>query len=358
VVVLRNRDGGVLAEAGGRAFYRGRAASYGDFNRVTDSLRQPGSAMKPIVYLAAFEQGDFLLDTLVPDEPIVVPNGSAGAPKWISNNDGRFKGLIPMRQALAESRNAVAIWITEQIGIDAVLRTARRLGIQTPLRRYVTSALGASEVTLLELATAYRTIASGVVVQPYVIREVARESGEVVDGNEHRSLPIAIDGWALSLIQEGLRGVVRIPAGTAHALNAQGFPIAVMGKTGTTNDFRDALFVGSTYGIDGVTVAVRIGFDDSRSLNASETSGRVRYQYFRLMLALYGTASRPGAGIPGSDGATDHALLAERGSDAYRASPAVRWCSGHRHSRVGVVNGTALTRASRNAASSRFSGNS
>lgn len=104
-----------------------------------------------------------------------------------------------------------------------------------------------------------------------------------------RSLPIAIDGWTLSLIQEGLRGVVRIPAGAAHALDAQGFPIAVMGKTGTTNDFRDALFVGSTYGIDGVTVAVRIGFDDSRSLGAGETGGRVALPVFQeLMLTLYG----------------------------------------------------------------------
>jgi penicillin-binding protein 1A len=289
VAVLRNRDGGVLAEAGGRAFYRGRAASYSDFNRVTDSLRQPGSAMKPIVYLAAFEQGDFSLDTLVPDEPISVPNGSPGAPKWIANYDGRFKGLIPMRQALAESRNAVAIWITEQIGIDAVLRTARRLGIQTPLHRYATSALGASEVNLLELATAYRTIASGVAAQPYVIEQIVRDSGDVVGGSEHRSLPIAIDGRALSLIQEGLRGVVRIPAGTAHALDSQGFPIAVMGKTGTTNDFRDALFVGSTFGVDGITVAVRIGFDDNRSLGAGETGARVALPVFQeLMLTLYG----------------------------------------------------------------------
>jgi penicillin-binding protein 1A len=288
VVVLRNRDGGVLAEAGGREFYLGRAASYSDFNRVTDSLRQPGSAMKPIVYLAAFDQGGFLLETLVPDEPVGVPNGSAGAPKWISNYDGRFKGLIPMRQALAESRNAVAIWITERIGIDAVLRTARLLGIQTPLHRYATSALGASEVNLLELATAYRTIASGVVAPPFVIREIVRDSGEVVDGNEHRTRPVAMADGALSLIQEGLRGVVRIPAGTAHALDSEGFPIAVMGKTGTTNDFKDALFVGSTYGLDGITVAVRIGFDDSRSLGAGETGGRVALPVFReLMLAVY-----------------------------------------------------------------------
>ena len=93
---------------------------------------------------------------------------------------------------------------------------------------------------------------------------------------------------ALSLIQEGLRGVVRIPTGTAHALDSRGFPIAVMGKTGTTNEFRDALFVGSTYGVDGITVAVRIGFDDNRSLGSSETGGRVALPVFQeLMLRVY-----------------------------------------------------------------------
>ena len=82
--------------------------------------------------------------------------------KWISNYDGQFKGMIPLRMALAESRNAVAIWITEQIGIASVLQTARSLGIQTPLHPYATTALGASEVKLLELANAYRTMASGI----------------------------------------------------------------------------------------------------------------------------------------------------------------------------------------------------
>jgi membrane peptidoglycan carboxypeptidase len=163
IVVLKNRDGSILAEVGGREVYQGRATSYSDFNRVTESLRQPGSAMKPIVYLAAFRHGDFTLETLVPDEPISVPNGYTDSRKWISNYDGRFKGLILIREALAESRNAVAIWITAQIGIDAVLRTSRSLGVQTRLQRYATTALGASEVSLLELATAYRTIASGLV---------------------------------------------------------------------------------------------------------------------------------------------------------------------------------------------------
>jgi penicillin-binding protein 1A len=288
VVVLKNRDGSVLAETGGRQVYQGRATSYSDFNRVRRSMRQPGSAMKPIVYLAAFRQGGFTLETLVPDEPISVPTGRTTPPKWIANYDGLFKGLIPLREALAESRNAAAIWLTGQIGIDAVLRTSRSLGVQTPLHRYATTALGASEVNLLELATAYRTIASGLLTQPYVIRQIVRDSGEVVGHNTHVSQTISTDDGALALIQEGLRGVVRIPTGTAHALDSRSFPIAVMGKTGTTNEFRDALFVGSTYGDDGITVAVRIGFDDNRSLGGKETGGRVALPVFQeLMLKVY-----------------------------------------------------------------------
>ena len=211
VVVLQNRDGRILAETGGRQLFNGRSASYSDYNRVTQSLRQPGSAMKPMVYLAAFRHGGFTLETLVPDEPISVPDGAARPPKWISNYDGRFKGLIPIRQALAESRNAVAIWITEQIGIDSVLRTSRSLGVQTPLERYPTTALGASEMNLLELANAYRTMASGIVAEPYVIRAIVRDSGEVVAATRRGPSPTSIDAAALSLIQEGLRGVVRLP---------------------------------------------------------------------------------------------------------------------------------------------------
>ena len=288
VVVLRNRDASILAETGGRQFYKDRSTSYSDFNRVTKSLRQPGSAMKPIVYLAAFQQGTFNLDTLVPDEPISVPDGGKQSTKWISNYDGQFKGMIPLREALAESRNAVAIWITEQIGIASILRTARSLGVQTPLQPYATTALGASEVNLLELANAYRTMASGIFAQPYVIRKIVRDSGEVAADNEHGGPPVSVNDYALSLIQEGLRGLVRMPTGTAHALDSSGFPIPVMGKTGTTNDFRDALFVGSTYGPEGITIAVRIGFDDNRSLGPKETGGRVALPVFKeIMLRVY-----------------------------------------------------------------------
>ena len=106
VIVLRNSDAGIIAETGGRRFYNGQSASYPDFNRATESQRQPGSAMKPIVYLTAFREGTFDLGSIVPDEPISVPDGEGT--KWISNYDGQFKGMIPIRQALAESRNRKA----------------------------------------------------------------------------------------------------------------------------------------------------------------------------------------------------------------------------------------------------------
>jgi len=285
VVVLRNADAAILAEAGGRYFYKNRYARYSDLNRATGSLRQAGSAWKPMVYLAAFREG-LKLDTTVPDEPIAVPMGADRPMKWIANYDNEFKGPIAMRQALAESRNAVAVWITREIGLDRVIGTSRELGIRTPLQPYITTALGASEVRLLELAGAYRAMASGILAEPYIIDRVTGASGEVL--YEAARTALEFNSSHLNLIQEGLRGVVRIPEGTAHSLYGRDFPIPVMGKTGTTSDFRDALFVGSTYGPQGVTVAVRIGFDDNRTLGDKETGGRAALPIFReIMLLTY-----------------------------------------------------------------------
>jgi penicillin-binding protein 1A len=285
VVVLRNEDAAILAEAGGRQFYRSRPTRYSDYNRVTGSLRQPGSAWKPLVYLAAFRHG-LNLDTTVPDQPIAVPMGADRPVKWIANYDHQFKGSIPMRQALAESRNAVAVWITRKIGLHRVIGTSRELGIHTPLQPYITTALGASEVRLLELASVYRAMASGILAEPYIIARVTGASGEVL--YEAPRITHAITSRDLSLIQEGLRGVIRLPEGTAHSLHGPDFPIPVMGKTGTTSDFRDALFVGSTYGPHGITVAVRIGFDDNRALGEKETGGRAALPIFReIMLRAY-----------------------------------------------------------------------
>jgi penicillin-binding protein 1A len=283
VVVLHNEDGRVLAEAGGRQVFKDRYNSYSDYNRVTDSRRQPGSVMKPVVYLTAFRHG-LTLDTEVPDEPISVPMGGNQPDKWISNYDGRFKGPIPIRKALAESRNAATIWLAQEMGVKEFLRTARDLGIKTRLQPYITTALGASEVNLLELANAYRTMATGRVAEPYVIATVSDSAGSVVHRPTRRPRPLGIDAGALRDIQEGLRGVIRLRGGTAHTLASAEFGIPVMGKTGTTSDFRDALFVGSTYGSRGITVAVRVGFDDNRQLGHRETGGRTALPIFREIL--------------------------------------------------------------------------
>ena len=282
VVVLANADAAILAEAGGRQVFKDRDNRYSDYNRVIDSLRQPGSAMKPLVYLAALESG-YSLDTLVPDEPIEVPMGDGETFKSIDNYDFEYKGEIPLRQALAESRNTVAVWLAREIGMRRVIHTAHEMGIKSPLEPNLATALGASEVRLLELADAYRAIASGVRAEPHVIERVGDMNGRRLyqAPRETRS----IDSPALAALREGLRGSVRLPGGTARVLDRRReFPIAVMGKTGTTSEHRDAIFVGSTYGGEGITVAVRVGFDDNRPLGEQETGGKVALPIFREIL--------------------------------------------------------------------------
>lgn len=286
-VVLGNRDARVLAEAGGREFYRNRLTRYSDYNRVRNSWRQPGSALKPIVYLAAFRRGTSL-QSEVADSPTSISMGSNRPRKWISNYDGEFEGIIPIRRALAESRNAATVRVTQLVGLDEVLETARLVGIHSRLDRYLSTALGASGVTLLELANAYRAIASGTAAEPYVIEKVTDPEGAALFEHADVVQPLPVPAAALERIQEGLRGVVRLPGGTAHSLERAGFPVPVMGKTGTTSDFRDALFVGSTYGPGGITVAVRIGYDDNRPLGDEETGARTALPIFKeIMLRAY-----------------------------------------------------------------------
>jgi penicillin-binding protein 1A len=298
VVVLGNADARILAETGGRQVFKARPRSYTDLNRVTDTRRQPGSVMKPIVYLAAFQEG-VTLDTLVPDSPLLLSMGFGRPAKSVRNYDGEFKGPIAVRQALAESRNAATVWVARAVGMPRVLRMARAVGIRTPLQPYVSTALGASEVQLLELANAYRSIASGVLAEPFVVDFVATSAGEVIFRRQPQVEPLRIEPDVLRQVQEGLRGVVRLPGGTARSLSS--LPLAVMGKTGTTNAYRDALFVGSTFGRAGITVAVRIGYDDNRVLGPGETGGRTALPVFREIVARVYEAKLvpPAARFPG-----------------------------------------------------------
>lgn len=273
-VALRNKDAAILAEVGGRKIFNKETIKYTDYNRVRHSLRQPGSAFKPFVYLTAILSG-LDLNTIVNDSPIAIPMGNGKPPHIIQNYDGKYKGPIPMRRALAESRNAATVWLSYRVGgIRKVIETAKMLGIKTELQPYPTTAIGASEVRLLELANAYRAMASGILAEPYVIDKVVDNNGAVV----FRSEPTVTEGLFppeyLELIQEALRGTVRIPGGTAYSMTAENFPVQLMCKTGTTNDFKDALLICSTYGPNGITVAVRIGYDDNRELGSGETGAR------------------------------------------------------------------------------------
>lgn len=316
VVVLRNIDGAILAEVGGREVYESKRASYTDYNRATDAMRQPGSAMKPLVYLAAFQRGILDLDSPVPDQPISVTAGKGEPAKWIANYDHQFKGVMPARQALAESRNAVAIWVANQVGIPSIVRTSRGLGLKSELEPWVSTALGASEVRLVELANAYRAMASGILATPHLIDVISDVDGRVLPAPRPSDRVLHPTEYGLPLIQEGLRGVVRLPGGTAHALDSEDFP-PVMGKTGTTNDYRDAWFLGSTYGPDGITVAVRVGFDDNRALGEKESGARAALPIFRDIMSkvyaksLVGPVPRFPADI-------------EQNIDAYLASAAQR----------------------------------
>ena len=251
MVVLRNADAAILAEAGGRQVYKRTPTRYSDL-QPRHGLAAPaglGDGSRSS-YLAAFRAGPG------PGHHGArrAHRGAAWAPiggvKWIANYDNQFKGPIPVRQALAESRNAVAVWIAREIGIDKVIRTARELGIRTPLQPYISTALGASEVRLLELAGAYRAMACG---DP---GGASRHRSRAPTPPARRALRGAPDrardqlhgpsSRELSLIQEGCAAWSACQKAPPTPSTAPDFPIPVMGKTGTTSDFRDALFVGST----------------------------------------------------------------------------------------------------------------
>jgi penicillin-binding protein 1A len=165
-------------------------------------------------------------------------------------------------------------------------------------------------VTLLELASLYRSLASGLYSEPWLLERVTAASGLELYRHVPRE-PRRLHHPSVDMIQEALRGAIRLPRGTGHALASLDVP--VMGKTGTTNDFRDALFVGATYGPSGVTVAVRVGFDDNRPLGPGETGARVALPIFKdAMVGLYAR------GLLGSP--PPFPAVIEEGIDAYLAA--------------------------------------
>jgi penicillin-binding protein 1A len=258
VVVIEAATGYVKALIGGADFART------EFNRALHAHRQPGSAFKPFVYLAALEAGR-LPTEILDDSPIrYVTAGKVWAPE---NYDGKFRGPVTIQQALEESINVPTIRLLEQLGVNPVIEAARRAGIESPLPRDLTLALGSGDVTLLELTAAYGTFANqGVHMEPLMVRYVTDAQGRLVEENIPQGREAISPAIALGLTQM-LRGVVE--RGTAVTARVLERPLA--GKTGTTNDFSNAWFVGYT---PSLVAGVWVGHDRPRSLGPEETGAR------------------------------------------------------------------------------------
>jgi penicillin-binding protein 1A len=247
-LVALDGDGRVRAMIGGK--------SYADsqFNRAVDARRQAGSAFKPFVYLAALEAG-YTPQTPVVDEPVRIGNWSP------RNYSGAFSGQMTLAQAVAQSINTVAAYVADQIGRDSVARAARRLGISSRIGLEPAMALGAVEVSPIDMATAYDAFANGGRrVEAYGISRIRTPRGRVIytRGADTRSAQ-AINNPSLYYLNQMLRGV--ITSGTGRSVAIPGRDLA--GKTGTTSDYKDAWFVGYT---GGFVAAVWTGKDDNTAM--------------------------------------------------------------------------------------------
>jgi penicillin-binding protein 1B len=262
VVVTDPQSGEVQAVVGGRdARYRG-------YNRALDAARPVGSLLKPAIYLTALaESGRYTLITPIDDGPFVWK--SRGAPDWQpANYDKTFHGMVPLRTALAQSYNAAAARLGTDLGVERVLDNVRRLGVERPLRPYASTLLGAVELSPLEVAQMYQTIASGGFRSPLrAIREVTTQEGRPLT-----RYPLAVEqAFApepIYLLSAAMQDVVR--NGTGQSLKSFLSPeIAVAGKTGTTDEQRDAWFAGFTGDRLGI---VWLGYDDNRAARLSGAS--------------------------------------------------------------------------------------
>ena len=239
----------------------GRDFDVSKFNRATQALRQVGSSFKPYVYTAAVDQGAKPDDTIV-DAPVSFTNSSG---VWSPHNyDNKFEGVVTLRHALAESRNIPAVKLAAKIGMPTVISYVRRFGITSKMEPYLPVALGAAEVTLQEQVSAFSAFPNdGVRVVPRYIRRVVDYEGHSLEEN-YPEVKDVISVDTARTMTDLLEGVML--HGTAAAAGAR-LKHPLGGKTGTTNDFTDAWFIGFS---PSITCGVWIGFDEKKSLGNKE----------------------------------------------------------------------------------------
>lgn len=303
ILALDPHTGRVLAMAGGYSF------KLSQFNRATQAMRQPGSTFKPIVYLAAFEQG-YTPSSIINDARFVADQGP-GLKPWIpSNYSNRYYGPTTLRVGLEQSRNVVAVRLADEIGMDRVVDAAKRLGVTDSMPPYLAYALGAGETTLMRLTAAYGMFVNGgKQIVPTVIDRIQDRYGRIVYRYDPRicvgclgkvaqedevpevidDRPQVTDEASAYQVVSLLQGVVE--RGTAkRALDGVGRPLA--GKTGTSNEARDVWFIGFT---PDLVVGVFIGYDEPRSLGDHAAGGTIAAPIFRAFIekALDGTPPTP-----------------------------------------------------------------
>ncbi|MBI2069325.1 MAG: PBP1A family penicillin-binding protein [Elusimicrobia bacterium] len=249
--------GRILALAGGKDFRQSQ------FNRATQAARQPGSAFKPFVYAAALEKGWTMISPLL-DEPRRYPKGANGGFWEPKNYDGVYRGTVTVRQALALSLNAATLDLARRVGPSAVARLARGLGITSPLEENLGLALGVSQVTLLEMTAAYAAFANGGFrVKPHLISAILDAEGRTLEFTafERESVLSPAASYLMSAMLESV-----VAEGTAKSLSLWFGNRPAAGKTGTTNDGRDAWFIGFT---PQLAAGVWAGHDEHIPVNAS-----------------------------------------------------------------------------------------
>ena len=255
LLAIDNTTGAIKAMVGGRDFNTSK------FDRATQALRQVGSSFKPYVYTTVIDGGASPDDTVL-DEPISFETPSG--PYTPHNYDEKFEGIITLRRALAQSRNIPALKLASKVGIKSVIDYAERFGVTSRMPPYLPVALGSAEITLMEQTAAYSVFPNdGVRVSPRYITRVTDYEGRVLE-EDFPEVKDVISERTARIMTSMLREVVLHGTGIAAAR----LPFPVAGKTGTTNDFTDAWFMGFT---PTMTCGVWVGYDEKKSLGAKET---------------------------------------------------------------------------------------
>lgn len=273
LVALDNQTGAVLAMVGGWDFQRS------EFNRAVQSELQCGSAFKPFVYLTAFQQGYTPSDQLF-DAPVLFPDGTGEMTYCPKNYYGRYYGITTLRRSLELSFNVTAVKLQEMVGGQAVVETAKRMGITTELRPFPSLALGTLGVRLIDLTRAYAGFANlGEVPEPYFVSAVRDRDGRLLE-RAYPTLARGAPAAPTSLLVHVLEGVV--DRGTGQA--ARKLDVALAGKTGTTDDYSDAWFVGST---PRITVGVWVGRDLKKPIGKRMTGAAAALPLWIRFLESY-----------------------------------------------------------------------